>query len=875
MRLLKSVFVVLSLLVVFVLAGGTLLAHLYGDEVKRFVVEEMNKGLAVPIQVESIEFSVLRKFPKASLQFAEVQCPSVGPQFGTDTLFFAEKVFVQFSVLDLLFGDYVIRKVHLENASFHILYDKRGRDNFHFWKPPQPKEKKEGETKATISYELNQVLVEGVELYYYNKKSGIRASLEGNAFQLQGLFSSNSYALEADCDVMVKEFFAKQKYIENSNMTASFSLQVDSNHYEVNQSQIALDQLEFQVTGNVVNTSSSGLDLDVQVDGKKISLPELVAALPENVRAGFQKYNPQGKADIKVHIVGKASEQYLPEINIGYKVSNASAKVDTTELVLKKIDLEGQYKVRWERKGKLVAKQEIDIPSFNANIGSNSFKGSLNVSSFTKPLIELSLTGDFDLKALKKDYLPALSALEYIEGNVAVDATLKGRIKGFDKYTKKDLNNMKISGTMEARGVEVQATKEQHLFTDINGTVVFNDEDAFIEELALEVGSSDMTFDGYFNNFLPFVLLDGERLLVTADFRSKEIDLNELLVVEGASFKKEDEYMLELPEMIDLNLKLAIDHLQFRRFDAANAKGDLRLKGKKVVANQLSFNGMGGGITAAGILDGSTGNDFLLTCDAQVDGIDINQLFYQFENFGQSVIQENNIRGNADATIQFASVWSKALEPDMDKLYTKADITIEKGKLNDFEMLLLLSDYIEIEELKKVSFSTLSNQIVIKNREIHVPKMEIKSSALNVELSGVHGFDNSINYNFKVYLPEILAKKSRKKKSNEEFGRIEDDGLGMWLFLSMTGTVEQPIIKYNRKEAIQKIKEDLKEEKQTIKQILNEEFGWFKKDTTLKAPKKKKFDDDYFIIEWEEDDKKKKGKGKGKKKLEEEEDDDF
>ena len=150
--------------------------------------------------------------------------------------------------------------------------------------------------------------------------------------------------------------------------------------------------------------------------------------------------------------------------------------------------------------------------------------------------------------------------------------------------------------------------------------------------------------------------------------------------------------------------------------------------------------------------------------------------------------------------------------------------------------------------------------------------MEIKSSALDVELSGVHGFDNSIDYNFKVYLPEILANKSRKKKANEEFGRIEDDGLGMWLFLSMTGTVEQPIIKYNRKEAIQKIKEDLKEEKQTIKQILNEEFGWFKKDTTLKTPKKKKFDDDYFIIEWEEDDKKKK---KAKKKIEEEEDDDF
>ncbi|PCH84987.1 MAG: hypothetical protein COB88_10855, partial [Flavobacteriales bacterium] len=67
-------------------------------------------------------------------------------------------------------------------------------------------------------------------------------------------------------------------------------------------------------------------------------------------------------------------------------------------------------------------------------------------------------------------------------------------------------------------------------------------------------------------------------------------------------------------------------------------------------------------------------------------------------------------------------------------------------------------------------------------------------------------------------------------------------------------------IKYDKKSYVQKIGEDLKAEKQTLKAILNEEFGWFKKDTTIKKNKKKnkknskeKFSDDYFIIEWDED----------------------
>ena len=40
------------------------------------------------------------------------------------------------------------------------------------------------------------------------------------------------------------------------------------------------------------------------------------------------------------------------------------------------------------------------------------------------------------------------------------------------------------------------------------------------------------------------------------------------------------------------------------------------------------------------------------------------------------------------------------------------------------------------------------------------------------------------------------------------------------------------------KQLKEKWKESLRQEKHTVKQILKEEFGWFKKDTTLKEDKK-------------------------------------
>ena len=56
--------------------------------------------------------------------------------------------------------------------------------------------------------------------------------------------------------------------------------------------------------------------------------------------------------------------------------------------------------------------------------------------------------------------------------------------------------------------------------------------------------------------------------------------------------------------------------------------------------------------------------------------------------------------------------------------------------------------------------------------------MEIKSSALNITASGWHTFNNEINYKIKLSMDELLSKKARKKKKeNDEFGEVADDKL--------------------------------------------------------------------------------------------------
>jgi hypothetical protein len=126
--------------------------------------------------------------------------------------------------------------------------------------------------------------------------------------------------------------------------------------------------------------------------------------------------------------------------------------------------------------------------------------------------------------------------------------------------------------------------------------------------------------------------------------------------------------------------------------------------------------------------------------------------------------------------------------------------------------------------------------------------MVIKSNALDVNLSGWHDFDNYIDYHFSFRFREL-----KSDLDASEFGIIEDDGLGMKIFLNMAGQLDNPSYSIDKGEMKATFKENVTEEKETMKSVLKSEFGLFKKDSTVKQMKTNPKNEDFEFIIYEEE----------------------
>ncbi|MBA3971385.1 MAG: hypothetical protein H0X46_04460 [Bacteroidetes bacterium] len=843
LRFLKRLFIFLIISFMLIAGAGFVIGYYYQDEVKEYVIGELNKQLNTEIIVDGkdIDFTVIKNFPYASVDFKNVKAMDAIPQKNNDTLFTAGVISLQFNIIDIFKENYWVKKIAISDVDLNVRIDEVGNDNYHFWK-----ESKDSAT-ASFAFSLEKIDLKRIRINYKDKKANHTIRLLVKNSTLSGNFSDEKYSLQTNSELFVEQIkIDSTNYLRKKNILAEVELDVDNNlpSYKIRDGKIKIEDLLFEVFGNVVNAGNDPL-VNFGVRGKNMDISSVLSLIPTKYKGKIKDYESDGEFYFDATIQGTVSAKQSPQIVADFGVKKADIKSVSDNITLKSVTLKGHYS-----NGNKNADESsmLTLQNFSAMIEQGAVEGELQLKDLDNPSFNGKVKANFDLSVLQR--FVKIDTIETLSGKLNINAAFKGDGKSLSSG---NYENVSTSGDLIIADMDLKLKNNSMSFSAINGDFKFDNNDLAVNSFTGNFGKSDFALKGFFRNIMGFILKENQDITVEASLVSKNIDLNELLANKEEDAGAKSKYKLKFSEHIDVELNSEIGHLVFRKFEATNIKGLVKLRDKKMIVDPIKLSTMGGTITTSGLVDGTDSTKLLVTCFSDVTRINVTRMFEGFENFGQSAITDKNIKGMITAKVQFASVVSPELDIDLDKLYAGVDMTIDNGELNNVESMKSMSRFIELQDLENIRFSTLKNQIEIKDQVISIPRMEVRSNAINITASGTHTFNNEINYKVKLSLNELLSKKAKNaKKENDEFGEIADDGLGRTnIFLSMTGTVEKPIIKYDSKSAIQNVKQDLKVEKQSLKAILKEEFGMFKKDSTLST--KKSPGEAKLTIKWEED----------------------
>ena len=436
-------------LIVFLVITGTLLviAFVYEDEVKDYMIQELNKNLKTKVIVDSknIKLSLLRNFPYASLDFKDavmLESPvSNGKKdkkgnkklLPQDTLFSAQRFSLQFNLIDIIRKNYVVKKVKAEDAKVKLRTGADGSVNWDVWKGS-------GDTAASSeesAFNLEKFQMDNVSLSYYDFKNKTDVSCTVRSGTIGGEFTSKEYDLSITGDLQVNHFKLDSiNYLDKKPVKLDLNLNVDNdkNLYTFSEALVTVSDLKIAVEGKYINTSPAYTDINLK--GQEMDIQSVLSLLPEKYHSYVSDYDSDGEFYCNAGISGKWHDETMPEVKADFGIKKANITQLSSGIVLKDAHIEGNY-----FSSSQYSKSFLDLKNFSASLANGRISGVIRMDNFSSPIVAASIHADMPLEdarqLLKMDTLWNY-AVESMYGNLKINMEYKGQLKNSGKYQKSD-----------------------------------------------------------------------------------------------------------------------------------------------------------------------------------------------------------------------------------------------------------------------------------------------------------------------------------------------------------------------------------------------------------------------------------------------------
>ena len=823
-QFIKRIFQTFLAISLLLLISGFVVTYFFSEKVENKVVSKIQEQMTSELQLGEVAFSLYEKFPSASVKITNLLAFEK-EGFDNDTLFYAKETYIELSIFDIILNKIDIKTVVVSEGEINIKYDYENSPNFAIFKTNE-------ESKNQLT--LDNVLLLNTDINCQTKSIAINL----HTTQAMLVFKEEKLALNAKLFSEILKVNSRD-YIHKKNvkLLATLSLKKDSIFIQEG-SIVHIEDVKAELSGGIFHSNT----VDLNFSCEQQELVAVIEHTPEYLKSIYSSFQANGKISCNGNIKGLVSNESNPSLNMSCYIEKGNLNLKSRPFILKGVSLSGKITNGDEQNFRTT---NIEITQFDAKTENGFLKGNFTIQNLNKYYLTANLSSSWDLAEINHYFED--SPFFNLQGNLIANTQYSGYIS-FDKKFKNHFLRAQHTSSTTFENASFSYKNFPLGFNFQSANCVFRNANVVeVKSSAFTIADSDLNFDGDITDLIAYILNKKDEIDVTGDLNSTYIKFDELLTLKDLSEGKGTGTM---PTWINANLNTNITTFSYDDFIASEITGTLAYKNMTLTGENMLLNSLNGNIAGNFKFYESANNKLKLFSQLNLTRLNIRNAFLAFDNFKQDFITAKHIKGVGTAEIQMQSSWKPGFIFEEEELKVKSHLIIEKGELIHFKPLESLSDYVSLDDLKEVKFSTLENTIEIDNKVITIPTMEIKSSALSVFVSGTHTFEQEINYRIKLLLSELMSTKFRKKNTRikkTEFGEVEENGkIFNTIYFKMTGNSEDPNISFDGIRFREDVQKGITKEKETITNIIKEEI-------LLNKEKEKVEQGQDVIIEWDDE----------------------
>lgn len=729
-----------------------ILPFAFQGKLAKLVKEEGNKMLNAQFDFRTLNISLLRNFPSASVSLEDFWLKGTGP-FENDTLIQAGELTAAVNLFSF-FGDggYDISRIIVKDTRVHAIVLEDGRPNWDVMKPSPDAETPEDETaQETFRIKLQKLSVDNLSVVYDDRQGGVFADLSRLEADCSGDFGSDRTVV--DLKMETPSLTCRTGGIPLLNkVSLEADMDVDADlaggKFTLRENMLRLNAIQLNLDGWLAQTKQ-GMDMDLRLNTNEVGFKELLSLIPAIYAKDFQDLKTDGKVTLNAFARGSMEgNTKVPQFEVNLDVKDAMFRYPSLPAGVEKINISALVR----NAGGPLDATEISVAPFDFVLAGNPFSLNATVKTpVSDPDFHLTARGKLDLGKVKKVY--PLDDMQ-LNGLVQADLELGGRLSMVEK---EQFEQMQAKGSLRLN--QMKLVLKDMPPVDIQQSVfTFSPRYLQLSETTVNIGKNDLTLDSRFENYLGYAL-KGSTLKGTLNVSSNHLNLNDFMSADTTAAVAEVPAdtaamgVIRVPENIDFQMQAAFRELLFDKMTLTDGKGTLLVRNGTVDMRNLSFNTMGGSVTMNGAYAAPQKKQPELNVAFDMRNISFAQAYQDLGLVQQLAPIFAGLKGNFSGNLQIDTPLDATMSPVMSAVQGKGALSTKDLSLSGVKFIDQVADIVKKPSLKEIKVKDLNIDFEIKDGRVTTKPFDLKLGDYNMNLSGSTGLDQTIDYTGKITMP--------------------------------------------------------------------------------------------------------------------------